>query len=147
MSTRTDPLPAPFVGRAAELRQLHDFLSSVMSTRRPEVVLVQGDIGVGKTSLVEHFLSGIPRQDDQGRVLLIGRAKCALESGGSGLIPFSQLLTSLLNESEQRRIRPEGVVEFLRGGRGVLERNGAGVAGHPFARDIQPSACHRRHDH
>ena len=47
----------PFVGRAAELEMLRAELATVRS-RTPRVVVVQGDAGIGKTELLEQFLTG-----------------------------------------------------------------------------------------
>lgn len=48
----------PFVGRAAELAALRRVLSEV-EAGRPQTVLVAGPPGIGKTSLIEQFLSGM----------------------------------------------------------------------------------------
>jgi len=46
----------PFVGRTAELTALRRVLSDVNSGR-PQTVLVTGPAGIGKTSLIDQFLS------------------------------------------------------------------------------------------
>jgi DNA-binding winged helix-turn-helix (wHTH) protein/tetratricopeptide (TPR) repeat protein len=51
----------PLVGRAAELAQLHKRLADALTGER-QVVFVTGDPGIGKTSLVEAFLSGLRQQ-------------------------------------------------------------------------------------
>lgn len=48
----------PFVGRAPELAALRRVLAEV-EAGRPQTVLVAGPPGIGKTSLIEQFLSGI----------------------------------------------------------------------------------------
>ena len=48
---------APFVGRQAELEQLRQIYRATMSAKKPRFVLIQGDFGVGKTTLIERFLS------------------------------------------------------------------------------------------
>jgi len=115
MPNRADFLYTFFVGREAELMELHDFFSTAINGQQPMFVLVQGDVGVGKTSLVEHFLAKIQRPNDQNLIPFIGRAKCAMESEGSGLIPFSQLLSSLLvDEGAQAYFKSWDASEFLK---------------------------------
>jgi predicted ATP-dependent serine protease len=48
-----------FVGREAELCVLHDAFGDA-SAGRPQVVVVEGEAGIGKTTLVERFLSDLP---------------------------------------------------------------------------------------
>ena len=48
-----------FVGRQTELRVLHDAYDDA-SAGHSEIVLVEGEAGIGKTTLVERFLSGLP---------------------------------------------------------------------------------------
>src|SRR3974377_1790466 len=99
----------PFVGRTADLRQLHTALTSVLDSKRPQFVLIEGEFGAGKTALVEHFLLEIARDN-----LLIGQAKCAMESEGIGLFPSTQLLADLLEEVASRRIVPGSMTEFVK---------------------------------
>ena len=48
----------PFVGRAAELGVLQAAVESARA-RSPQVVLVEGDAGIGKTMLLRHFLDAL----------------------------------------------------------------------------------------
>ena len=48
-----------FVGRQAELGVLHDAFDDA-SAGQPQVVVVEGEAGIGKTTLVERFLSDLP---------------------------------------------------------------------------------------
>jgi hypothetical protein len=48
-----------FVGREAELSVLHDAFDGA-STGQPQVVVVEGEAGIGKTTLVERFVSDLP---------------------------------------------------------------------------------------
>jgi hypothetical protein len=48
---------APFVGRQPELAVLQARLSEALA-RRPQTVQIQGPAGIGKTALLDHFLSG-----------------------------------------------------------------------------------------
>ena len=81
-----------FVGRTAELAELRKALRQARQHRQPGFVLVQGEMGAGKTTLVEHFLAEESAHDSS---LLIGRGKCSLEDQSNGLVPFSQVLDSL----------------------------------------------------
>jgi DNA-binding CsgD family transcriptional regulator len=48
-----------FVGRQNELRALHDAYGDVAGGRS-QIILVEGEAGIGKTTLVERFLSELP---------------------------------------------------------------------------------------
>lgn len=103
-----------FVGRTLELSQLHAALQSAIAESRPKSILIQGDFGVGKTALIEHFLSEIQHHADRQPTPLIGRAKCAMETEGNGLIPFQQLLSALLEESIQHHIIVGNAAELVK---------------------------------
>ena len=52
---RSDQLEAPFVGRGPELRMLKDFHSATAAERRPRLVSIIGQGGIGKSRLVWEF--------------------------------------------------------------------------------------------
>ena len=52
---RSDQLEAPFVGREAELRLLKDFHAATGAERRPRLVSIMGQGGIGKSRLVWEF--------------------------------------------------------------------------------------------
>jgi class 3 adenylate cyclase/tetratricopeptide (TPR) repeat protein len=52
---RSEQLEAPFVGRAPELRMLKDFHEATAAERRPRLVSIMGQGGIGKTRLVWEF--------------------------------------------------------------------------------------------
>jgi class 3 adenylate cyclase/tetratricopeptide (TPR) repeat protein len=52
---RSEQLEAPFVGRRAELRMLKDFHVATGAERRPRLVSIMGQAGIGKTRLVWEF--------------------------------------------------------------------------------------------
>ncbi|MGH2416853.1 MAG: adenylate/guanylate cyclase domain-containing protein [Candidatus Limnocylindria bacterium] len=52
---RSEQLEAPFVGRAPELRMLKDFHVATAAERRPRLVSIVGQGGIGKTRLVWEF--------------------------------------------------------------------------------------------
>lgn len=74
------PLPAEAprpVGRAPELDQLHQLLDRALQGKR-QVVVVTGEAGLGKTSLVEAFVEAASNR----ALLWVGRGQC-LEHRGS----------------------------------------------------------------
>jgi DNA-binding winged helix-turn-helix (wHTH) protein len=52
------PLASPLVGRDAELAQLHSLLDKALSGER-QMVFVTGEPGIGKTTLLEGFVSSV----------------------------------------------------------------------------------------
>jgi Predicted ATPase len=52
---RSEQLEAPFVGREAELRLLKDFHAATAAERRPRLVSIMGQGGIGKTRLIWEF--------------------------------------------------------------------------------------------
>ena len=56
---RSEQLEAPFVGRAPELRMLKDFHVATGAERRPRLVSIIGQGGIGKSRLVWEFLKYI----------------------------------------------------------------------------------------
>lgn len=53
-----EPPPAPFIGRAGELARLRHAWDSTTRGKRA-VVWIAGEPGIGKTTLIEHFVSGL----------------------------------------------------------------------------------------
>ncbi len=102
---------APFIGRETELHQLHQALNSVITAKKSKFILIQGDFGVGKTALVERFLTEASAHDSS---FLIGQGKCAIETELNGLIPFSQLLASLTEQGIQRRVVTGSLTKFVK---------------------------------
>jgi len=76
-----------FVGRAAELERLTDALERA-SARRPSLVLVAGEAGVGKSRLLGEFLA---RSTASGAVSLVG-ACLDLGEGGLPYAPFTEAI-------------------------------------------------------
>jgi predicted ATPase len=110
MPESTTTPAAPFVGRQSELQRLHQALSAAIGANQPRFVLIQGDFGVGKSALVERFLAEAAIQSPS---VLIGLARCAMETAGNGLIPFSQLLAGLTDKGVQRRAVLTSLAEFV----------------------------------
>jgi len=76
-----------FVGRVAELELLTDALERA-SARRPSLVLIAGEAGVGKSRLLDEFLA---RSAALGAVSLVG-ACLDLGEGGLPYAPFTEAL-------------------------------------------------------
>lgn len=85
---------ATLVGRDAELARLHDLLGRAMDRQR-QLVFVTGEPGIGKTALVEGFLSGIGLME----TLRIGRGQCVEQYGaGEAYLPVLEALGRLGRE-------------------------------------------------
>jgi DNA-binding SARP family transcriptional activator/pimeloyl-ACP methyl ester carboxylesterase len=92
------PAPAPasptepaLVGRDAELARLGGHLERARAGSR-QLVLVTGDAGLGKTTLVEAFLAGV----DPAAALLVARGQCVDQYGASeAYLPVLDALSGL----------------------------------------------------
>jgi predicted ATPase len=63
------PGSGQLVGRDAELWVLEQALARVTAEKRPVAVIVEGASGIGKTTLVRHFLAAVQRRRDAATVL------------------------------------------------------------------------------
>lgn len=106
MSTQAAP-SSPFVGRISEMQRLHASLEEVIASGEPKFIFVSGDYGIGKTSLVQHFLTNIGDQYPQ---VAIAQGKCSMETESSGLVPFGQILSGLT----KRQLAAKQVAEKLK---------------------------------
>ena len=95
--------PTPhFVGRGAELAQLHNLLERAVQGER-QIVFVTGEPGIGKTTLVEEFLQR--EQVSREERLWIGRGQCIEHYGrGEAYLPLLDALGQLCRESGGRRL-------------------------------------------
>ena len=83
--------PRALVGREAELARLHARLASASNGRR-QLVFVTGEPGIGKTALVEAFLSQVGTTV----ALRIGRGQCIEQYGaGEAYLPVLEALGRL----------------------------------------------------
>ncbi|WP_175466428.1 MULTISPECIES: helix-turn-helix transcriptional regulator [unclassified Streptomyces] len=100
-----------FVGRAEELASLTEALARAASGD-PQALLIGGEAGVGKTRLVEQFVSAAERRD---AVVAVGSC---VEIGADGLpfAPFPAALRAL------RRALPEEMAAACAGKEGELAR-------------------------
>ena len=84
------PLP-PIVGRDTELAQLHQWYATACQEQR-QVVCITGEIGLGKTTLVDAFLAQVATRAD----LWIGRGQCINQHGpGEAYMPLLEALSQV----------------------------------------------------
>jgi DNA-binding winged helix-turn-helix (wHTH) protein/predicted ATPase len=90
-SNTQHPTP-PFVGREAELQQLHSWLEKARRGER-QAVFVSGEAGIGKTTLVERFLAQMQAPGG----VRIGRGHCVEQQDeqGEAYLPVLQALQQL----------------------------------------------------
>jgi predicted ATPase/DNA-binding winged helix-turn-helix (wHTH) protein len=87
----SSPATATLVGRDAELARLHELLARAMDRQR-QLVFVTGEPGIGKTALVEAFLSRIGLTE----TLRICRGQCVEQYGaGEAYLPVLEALGRL----------------------------------------------------
>lgn len=124
--------PAPLlVGRASELRQLHEWLEKALNGER-QIIFVSGEPGIGKTSIVEAFLNSLesgvqrlasenqhlpfspvqtldPKRQTPNDGLWIGRGQCVEQYGaGEAYMPMLEALGRLCRGAEGKWL-----IEFL----------------------------------
>ena len=130
-------LRSVFVGRASEGELLRSAYQRVVSERRPRLVTVVGDAGVGKTRLVRELWDELAGETPEplrrsGRCLSYGR--------GTTYRPFAEILREQLGLAETEP--PETVRRRLRG-REILALT-LGVATGSDLHPLTPaSACTR----
>lgn len=84
-----------FIGREKEIAQLDKVLEYVIQQRKLRLVLVQGDYGVGKTTLVDYFIEISERKYHEIN-LRIGRGIYPLGKENEGYLAFRDALKDLL---------------------------------------------------
>lgn len=98
------------VTREDELNELGACLSDAIAETKPVWVLVVGDYGMGKTTLLRHFVAQAGKVN---RRLLIASGRCSMETTGSGLVPFEQALASLGRVPGAHRVGGKELVDFI----------------------------------
>jgi class 3 adenylate cyclase/tetratricopeptide (TPR) repeat protein len=82
-------LSAPMVGRDAEFELLRSVFERVLRDRRPHLVTVYGDAGVGKSRLTREFLTWAERADPPATAL---RGRCLPYGDGITYWPLAEIL-------------------------------------------------------
>lgn len=122
---RVDGLEAPLVGRERELRLLKELFHGIEETRRPHLVVLDGEAGIGKSRLgweLEKYADGLTStvRWHRGRCLSYGdgvafwalaeavraRVGAVGESGGEALAGLDDLLAQVSDEAERAWLRP-----------------------------------------
>jgi DNA-binding winged helix-turn-helix (wHTH) protein/predicted ATPase len=87
-------LPEPFVGRQEELRQLRRWFGQAQQGQR-QIVLVSGEPGIGKTTLVTQFMAQMPVTGN----VRVGYGQCVESYGqGEAYLPILEALGRLGRE-------------------------------------------------
>ncbi|PON18929.1 hypothetical protein C2W62_05410 [Candidatus Entotheonella serta] len=88
--------PLPVVGRQAQLEQLRQGLNRARQGQR-QLMFVSGEVGMGKTTLVEHFLASLTEVDD----VRVAHGYCLDYHGeGEPYLPFLGALEQLCNSRD-----------------------------------------------
>jgi hypothetical protein len=145
------PKATPFAGRADELARLDAELRRTQDGN-PRVVLIEGDSGIGKTALVEHWLTRVRKEQPTTQVL---RGRCYENEQ----VPYSAL-DGIVDELSRRlrRLPPDACAALLPPCAAVLaelfavlgsvrpigEAPRKGVLADPHARRLQGFAALRK---
>jgi class 3 adenylate cyclase/predicted ATPase len=109
-SSRPKPTPKPqsstfsFVGRQAELTQLYGYWERALNDER-QIIFVAGEPGIGKTALVDTFLSRLVDEYEYEHEFWLGRGQCIEHYGaGEAYLPLLEALGRLGRESGGQRL-------------------------------------------
>jgi class 3 adenylate cyclase/predicted ATPase len=95
-------LPIRLLGREAELTQLYEYWEKALNGER-QVVFVAGEPGIGKTTLVEAFLTRLA--DEHEHEPWLGQGQCIEHYGaGEAYLPLLEALGRLGRESGGQRL-------------------------------------------
>ena len=116
-------LSAPMVGREAELALLGSTLARSATERRPHLVTIYGEPGVGKSRLVQEFLAAAADADDRCTVV---RGRCLPYGDGVTYWPLAEILKDVAGVKDTD---PTGVaLDRVRSAGTGLLGDGAGAA-------------------
>ena len=102
------PPPDHVVGREAELGRLHDILAAAAAGTR-QITFVTGEVGIGKTTLVDAFLASLPSGTGAGETS-VAKGQCIRwHSGEEPLMPVLEAIGRLVRGPHAAR-----VVQLLR---------------------------------
>ncbi len=110
----------PFIGRADQLAQLHDWTDEIVSSGSGRFVLITGESGMGKTRLCAEFVRRL-----SSRPVSVAWSRCWVAAGGPALWPWPDVIgelggseaaapNSMAAESRDRFAMFRRVVEQLR---------------------------------
>jgi predicted ATPase/DNA-binding winged helix-turn-helix (wHTH) protein len=100
LETGHGKLTTRLVGRDSELLQLHRWLDQALEGER-QVLFIMGEPGIGKTTLVEAFLTQVAAEG----TAWIGRGQCIEHYGaGEAYLPILEALGRLCREPDGRRV-------------------------------------------
>lgn len=97
------------ISREKEIEFMNKLWEEVIRNRKPVFLLIEGDPGVGKSALIEHFL--YTKEKDK---ILIGKGRCTLESDKEGFIPFRQLLIDIAKNHAQFKTIIYNIFDFIK---------------------------------
>jgi class 3 adenylate cyclase len=97
------PTPS-FVGREVELSQLYEYWEKALRGER-QIAFVAGEPGIGKTTLVDAFLTRLTNEHEHEHELWIGRGQCIEHYGaGEAYLALLEALGRLGRESGGQRL-------------------------------------------
>jgi predicted ATPase/signal transduction histidine kinase len=138
-------VPDRVVGREPELAALDHVFDRVAQSGRPELVLVEGSSGVGKSALIEEVLR---RAVARGRVAFVGASKLDPVGRGTPLASLGRALASLLpdlhNDPALAADLRATVAPYGRLLLGILPELRGFFASEPDLPDLQPRDAHIR---
>ena len=82
-------LSAPMVGRDRELRAMMDVLSEAVDRGRPQLIVLYGPAGIGKSRMIDEFVT---RAAHDGRPLRVLRGRCLAAGHGITYWPCAEIL-------------------------------------------------------
>ena len=92
--------PPSFVGREAEVAQLQEYFDRTQASER-QIVFLSGEAGIGKTTLLQAFLSQVGRSGEA----RIGRGQCIEQYGaGEAYMPMLEALGRLCREPDGEQL-------------------------------------------
>src|SRR5712692_8869631 len=104
LETRDMKPETRLVGRETELAQLHNLLEKALDGEW-QIVFVTGEVGIGKTTVVEAFLARLADEHEHEHELWIGRGQCIEHYGaGEAYLPVLDALGRLCRELEGERL-------------------------------------------
>ena len=97
----------PLVGRDKELEQLAQIWEQSQKFAKPHLVVVQGEMGLGKTCLVAEFLGH--SVINKGFVALMGRC----DRSGTPYTPFAEILGAILNKELSATVLSSEQIDYF----------------------------------